>query len=111
MCLGIPMQVVSVLSEHVAHCQGMGQQKNIDMNLVGEQPVGTWVLTFLDAAREVISEDEAKHISDALRAVDLAMNSDGAGIDNLFADIIERGPQLPPHLQAQLEQEQKNKES
>ena len=97
------MQVVTVLSEHVAHCQGMGQQKNIDMNLVGQQPVGTWVITFLDAAREVIDEDKALQVTNALEAVNLAMGPDASGIDDLFADIIERGPQLPPHLQAEIE--------
>lgn len=99
------MQVVTVLSEHVAHCQGMGQQRNIDMHLVGEQPVGTWVITFLDAAREVIDDDKALQVTRALEAVSLAMGSDGTGIDALFADIIERGPQLPPHLQAELNKE------
>jgi len=99
------MQVVTVLSEHVAHCQGMGQQKNIDMQLVGEQIVGTWVITFLDAAREVIDEGKALQITDALEAVNIAMGNDPTGIDALFADIIERGPQLPPHLQAEVNKE------
>jgi len=105
MCLGIPMQVVSVLSEHLSHCQGMGKQKNIDMSLVGEQPVGTWVVTFLDAAREVVDDDRAKQMTDALEAVELAMFSDGSGIDSLFADIIDREPELPPHLQAEIDKE------
>jgi len=103
MCIGIPMQVVSMLSEHTAHCQGMGQQKNIDMSLVGNQPVGTWLLIFLDAAREVLDDDQALQISNALQAVDLAMHSDGQGIEALFADIIEREPQLPPHLLSKTE--------
>ncbi|PCI45344.1 MAG: HypC/HybG/HupF family hydrogenase formation chaperone [Proteobacteria bacterium] len=105
MCLGIPMQVVTVLSEHVAHCQGMGQQKNIDMNLVGQQLVGTWVITFLDAAREVVDENQALQVTNALEAVNLAMSNDTTGIDSLFSDIIERGPQLPPHLQAEVNKE------
>ena len=99
------MQVVTVLSEYVAHCQGMGQQKNIDMHLVGEQIVGTWVITFLDAAREVIDEDKALQVTNALEAVNLAMGNHASGIDALFADIIERGPQLPPHLQAEVNKE------
>jgi len=99
------MQVVTVLSEHVAHCQGMGQQKNIDMNLVGQQLVGTWVITFLDAAREVVDEDRALQVIKALEAVNLAMGNDATGIDSLFSDIIERGPQLPPHLQAEVNKE------
>ena len=36
------------------------------MSLTGPVEVGTWVLGFLGAAREVISDDEARLISDAL---------------------------------------------
>ena len=103
MCIGVPMQVVNVLSDHLAHCQGMGKQVDVDMSLVGVQPVGTWVITFMDAAREVIDADEALKVSNALQAVDLAMHSDGEGIESMFADIIEGGPQLPPHLQAEVD--------
>ncbi len=105
MCLGIPMQVVAVLSEHTALCQGMGLQKNIDMSLVGEQQVGAWVVTFLDAAREVVDDDQALKITHALQAVELVMNDNKSEIERLFADIIERGPQLPAHLQAEMNKE------
>jgi len=105
MCIGVPMQVVTVLSEHTALCQGMGQQKNIDMGLVGEQMVGVWVITFLDAAREVIDDDQAMQVTHALQAVELAMSDDNTGIEDLFADIIAREPQLPAHLQTEMNKE------
>ena len=99
------MQVIEMTSVHTAYCEGMGELKSIDMSLVGEQPVGTWLITFLGAAREVIGAQEALQVTDALQAIDQVMQGDGSGVDSLFADIIDRGPQLPPHLQAQVNKE------
>jgi len=98
MCLGLPMQVVESRGEQ-AVCLYRGQENLIDMMLVGEQPVGAWLLVFLDAAREVISEQRARQIGDALEAVRLAMAGEN-DFDHLFADLIDREPQLPDFLQA-----------
>ncbi len=97
MCIGLPMQVVSVEPGY-ALCQGMGERRQVDTLLVGEQPVGSWLLVFLDSAREVLSELDANRIQQALRALQLATqgNSD---VTHLFQDLIEREPQLPEHLQ------------
>ena len=70
----------------------------IDLSLVGEQPPGTWLLTFLGAAREVIDADRAAAINNALAALDAAMAGDHARIDALFADLVDREPSLPDHL-------------
>jgi hydrogenase expression/formation protein HypC len=96
MCIGIPMQVIEPRSRF-ALCEGAGEAREIDMALVGEQAEGTWVLVFLDAAREVIGAEEAARITDALTA--LALIAEGrADIDHLFADLIGREPELPEHL-------------
>ena len=97
MCIGVPMRVVE-RGEGCAVCEGQGERRRIDTQLVGDQPEGTWLLIFLDAAREVISEEDAAKISDALEALKLALAGD-ANIDHLFADLIGREPQLPEHLQ------------
>jgi len=97
MCIGIPMQIIE-MDGVTAMCEGMGQRRRIDMSLVGEQPPKTWILTFLDSAREIISETQASQIIDALTALDLAMQGRPEGIDALFKDLTEREPQLPPHL-------------
>jgi hydrogenase expression/formation protein HypC len=97
MCIGIPMQIVAVEGEH-AWCEGMGERKRIDTLLIGQQAVGTWVLVFLDSAREVLGEEDARRISQALQALDLAMQGE-ANVDHLFADLIESEPQLPAFLQ------------
>ena len=96
MCLGIPMQVVEV-RDGMAVCEGMGERRDINMQLVGDQPAGTWVLTFLDTAREVLSEEYAASIIDAVTAVNLVMQGN-TDIDHLFADLIEREPPRPPSM-------------
>jgi hydrogenase assembly chaperone HypC/HupF len=90
------MQVVEV-REGMAVCEGMGERREINMQLVGDQPAGTWVLTFLDAAREVLSEGDAASISDAVMAVNLVMQGQ-TDVDHLFADLIDREPPRPPSL-------------
>lgn len=96
MCIGIPMQVVAQHSES-ATCLYRGEERVIDTMLVGPQPVGAWLLVFLDTAREVLSETKAKQISDALEAMRLAMQGDNH-IDHLFSDLVNREPQLPEFL-------------
>ena len=79
-----------------AVCDCEGEARRIDMRLVGEQPPGTWVLVFIDAAREVIDELRAQRVSDALKALDAAMS--GQPFEHLFADLIGREPELPDFL-------------
>jgi hydrogenase expression/formation protein HypC len=98
MCIGIPMQVVEQREES-AVCSYRGQESRVDMMLVGPQPAGTWLLVFLDTAREVLSEQKARQIADALEAMRLAMQGDNQ-IDHLFADLVNREPQLPEFLKS-----------
>ncbi len=102
MCLGIPMQVVSCQGS-TALCEIQGVQHQIDLSLVGGQPVGQWVLVFLGAAREVISSERAKQVQQALLAVESVMRGESTDLDLLFADLVNREPKLPDHLKASLE--------
>ena len=96
MCIGIPMRVIGSQAGF-ALCEAQGRQQLVDTLLVGEQPVGTWLLTFLDSAREVLSEERALQIRGALQAVELAMQ--GADVpDLLFQDLLEHEPELPAFL-------------
>jgi len=109
MCIGIPMQVKESGFGY-ALCEGMGISRQVDTLLVGEQPPGTWLLVFLNSAREVLSEEDARKISDAVQAVDLVMQNDGQGISEkgldmhsieaLFADLVDREPPKPESLLA-----------
>ncbi|GAB0150030.1 MULTISPECIES: HypC/HybG/HupF family hydrogenase formation chaperone [Marichromatium] len=97
MCIGVPMEVIES-GPCWAWCVDGERRLRVDMRLVGEQPPGTWVLVFLESAREVMDAGEAQRVRDALLAMRLAL--DGESVDHLFADLIEREPQLPEHLRA-----------
>lgn len=85
MCMGLPMQILES-GMGAAICDYNGQRRQIDTMLIGPQDVGTWVLVFIDAAREVIDAKTAGQIKDALSALDRVMNGN-TDIDHLFADI------------------------
>lgn len=97
MCLGVPMQIVSV-DEHVAVCQSDDRRETVDLALTGPQPVGTWVLVFLGAAREVLDPESAEQITRALAGLRDIMS--GGDLGNAFHDLESREPTLPPHLEA-----------
>ena len=96
MCIGIPMQVLHG-DALAAECEGRGERQQIDMRLVGEQPAGTWVLAFQGAARRVLEPDEAAQTLAAIEALEATLRGD-TNIDHLFADLVDREPQLPEHL-------------
>ena len=73
----------------------------IDLSLTPDAQIGDWLLTFLGAAREVISADEAQKIAAALDGLQSLM--DGGDLGDAFADLEETGPRLPAHLQAALD--------
>ena len=81
----------------LARCEGRGGERTIDLALVGEQPPGTWLLCFIDAAREVIDAANAARVNAALDGLEAAM-SGVVDLDVHFADLVGRTPQLPPHL-------------
>ncbi|MBO9467330.1 HypC/HybG/HupF family hydrogenase formation chaperone [Tropicibacter sp. R15_0] len=97
MCVGIPMQILSV-DGIAARASDGREEATIDLSLTGPVPVGDWVLTFLGTAREVISEDEARKILAALEGLRSLMQ--GGDLGDAFADLEQTSPTLPPHLQA-----------
>lgn len=96
MCIGIPMQVLSVDDFH-AVCLDGTQRIQVDTTLVGRPEIGSWLLVFLGAAREILDPDSAMAMRDAVQAVGQIMAGDSQ-IDHLFDDLIDRAPQLPEHL-------------
>lgn len=97
MCVGIPMQVCEI-QENAAWCEQSGVRTLINMMLVGEQPIGSWVLTFQGSAIRTMSEEEAQQTNAALQALQQAMSGDTSNIEELFSDLVNREPQLPEHL-------------
>ncbi|MCI4431032.1 MAG: HypC/HybG/HupF family hydrogenase formation chaperone [Burkholderiales bacterium] len=96
MCIGTPLRVVE-LDSGFAWCEADGERERLDMMLVGDQPLGTWVLGFHGAARQVLSDDEAAHARAGRRALAAVLSGD-ARVDEYFADLIGRKPELPAHL-------------
>ena len=90
------MQIIGFNGAY-AVCQRGDEQHLIDPILVGKPEIGTWVLTFLDTAREIISPEQAAQIQDALQALTLTLQGD-YNVDHLFADLVNREPQLPDFL-------------
>jgi hydrogenase expression/formation protein HypC len=100
MCVGIPMRILSVDGIAARATDGTAETL-VDLSLTGPLVPGTWVLTFLGAAREVIDAAEAQKIAAALGALRAVMAGGSAG--DAFADLEAAGPRLPPHLQAALD--------
>ncbi len=100
MCVGLPLRITEI--NGIAAMASHGQHfEMIDLSLTPEARSGDWVLTFLGAAREVISENEALKIAAALDGLRAVMQ--GGSADGAFADIEQAGPQLPAHLQTALD--------
>lgn len=85
MCLGIPMQVVES-DEFTALCERRGEQRRLNMMLIGPQPVGTWVLAIMDHAREVLAPEQAQQIDDAVSGLEAALRGE-TDLDSFFADL------------------------
>jgi hydrogenase expression/formation protein HypC len=96
MCIGLPMRVVEP-DGSFAWCEAGNERERLDMMLVGDQPVGTWVLGFHGAARQVLSELEAAQALAGRKALAAVLSGQGC-IDDFFADLAGREPQLPAHL-------------
>jgi hydrogenase expression/formation protein HypC len=87
MCVGIPAQIVEA-GDFVARCRTRNGEVPINMMLTGPQPVGTWLITFLGSAREVISEEDACHIDKALDGLSAIMSgNDEIDVDHYFPDL------------------------
>jgi hydrogenase expression/formation protein HypC len=97
MCIGMPLQVTEP-GGSFAWCEADGQREHLDMRLVGDQAAGTWVLAFHGAARQVLTELEATHARAGRRALAVVLGGEG-NVDDCFADLVGREPELPTHLQ------------
>ena len=77
MCLSIPKQVVAWEADgDFAWVERNGQREQVNMMLLGPQPIGTWVLTSLGLAKEVIAPEELALIEEALTALAASLDGD-----------------------------------
>lgn len=102
MCIGLPMRVIES-RDTVLLVEGRGETRQVDSMLVGPQEPGGWVLVHIDSAVQVLDEEAAMQINDALDALQAVISGEaGPGqIDALFADLVNRSPELPDHLKEQ----------
>jgi hydrogenase expression/formation protein HypC len=84
MCLGTPVQVVQS-GEVMSLCRGRNGDEDVNMLLIGQQPVGTWILSFLGWAREILDEQQAIEINLALDGLQEIMDgADTIDVDRHF---------------------------
>jgi hydrogenase expression/formation protein HypC len=97
------MQVRFVLSSGAALCAGRGDDRElraVEASLLDDPPgVGDWLLVHVDVAIRTLESTEAQLIGDALQAV--AAAAAGDPFEHLIADLVDREPELPPHLKPQ----------
>lgn len=94
------MEVVSA-GAHQAVCRGRNGLEQVNTLITGPLEPGQWVLCFLGAAREIIDAERARLVEAALAVLDALASGQGdtaALIDNHFADLVGREPQLPDFL-------------
>jgi hydrogenase assembly chaperone HypC/HupF len=96
MCIGVPLQVVEPAGDF-AWCESGAERERLDMRLIGAQAIGTWVLGFAGAARQVLSAQDAAQARAGRQAL-AAVLSGSTDVDAFFADLIGREPTLPDHL-------------
>ena len=82
----------------LAGCEDRGVKTQVDISLTPDVQVNQWVLVFLGASRQVLSDEKAAEICDALAALEAA--TEGANLDRFFPDLTNSAPSLPPHMEA-----------
>ncbi|MDO8990119.1 MAG: HypC/HybG/HupF family hydrogenase formation chaperone [Sideroxyarcus sp.] len=97
MCLGIPMQVIEA-HENSALCEGRNGRQVINTMLLEKVEAGQWLLTFLDAGREVIDAQRAALVNAALDGLQAVSDGGEVNLDLFFADLVNREPTLPEFL-------------
>jgi len=106
MCLGVPMRICELADGWAHGVDRDGQTRRVSTLLLDRVNVNDWVLVHIDTAMRILDEAEAKQIANALEAITAAMQ--GEDFDHLFADLIDREPQLPAALRPPSEQEEKS---
>lgn len=87
MCIGLPVQVIES-GEFMSVCRGLNGEEQVNMMLIGKQPVGTWVLNFLGSAREVLSAEDAHNINRAIQGLSAIMKGEkNLDIEQYFPEL------------------------
>ncbi|MCP3367566.1 HypC/HybG/HupF family hydrogenase formation chaperone [Bradyrhizobium cajani] len=95
MCLGLPMTIVDT-DGITALCEYGNERRRVSILLLSDASAGAKVLVHIDSAVRLLTENEARLISEALHGLEASLN--GQDCDRFFADLIGHEPQLPEHL-------------
>jgi hydrogenase assembly chaperone HypC/HupF len=95
------MQVVTA-DGNVATCRSRRGLEKIDATLLAPVEPGEWLLTWLGCARLRVDAEEAGRIDQALLALE-AVERGETDLAKYFPDLVDREPQLPPHLRRDVE--------
>jgi hydrogenase expression/formation protein HypC len=82
----------------MAVCERRGMRERISLALVDDAPAGAWILAYQGTAVRTMTPEEAAETTAALDALAAVMAGEG-DVDAYFADLVDREPQLPQHLQ------------
>lgn len=93
MCIGMPMQLLSVQG-HQGLAQGRGRCEPVDLRLVGAVGPGQWLLVFNGAAREALDCERAAEIDAALDLLE-------AGLAGTASPDDDPGFELPSAMSAE----------
>jgi len=96
-CIGIPMRIESV-DGVMAICESRGLRQRVSLALVDDPPMGTWILAYQGTAVRTMTPEEAAETAAALDALAAVMAGEH-DVDSFFADLVDREPQLPSHLE------------
>lgn len=91
------MQVIEAF-ETSAICAGRNGTQMINTMLVGKVEPGQWLMTFLDAARDIIDSEQAELVNAALDGLQLVADGGEIDMDRYFGDLVNREPVLPDYL-------------
>lgn len=91
------MQVVEA-HENSAICEGRNGRQVINTMLLGKVEAGQWLMTFLEAGREVIDAERAALVNAALDGLQAVADGGEVNWDHHFADLVNREPALPDFL-------------
>jgi len=96
MCIGLPMRVLAV-REGIAIAERQGLREEINAMLLPGLAPGAWILAFQGQAVRELTEREAIDTDRALAALGAVLAGE-TDVTAYFSDLIDREPQLPPHL-------------
>jgi hydrogenase expression/formation protein HypC len=75
MCIGVPMRIVEICGAS-AWCEGRGSRRLLNTLMLDTPAVGSWVLSSLGLARQLLTPEDAALINAALDELEGVMRND-----------------------------------